>query len=84
MAGSPPPVEVPKLGMKATVAGLVFALTVLLTFGAATAASYQDSVDHSDEIGEDHADDGHGEDDHGDDHSDDDHADDDHADDDHG
>lgn len=79
MAGSPPPVEMPKLGMKATVAGLVFALTVLLTFGAATAASFEDSVSKSDKSEESH------EDDHsGDDHADDDHADDDHADDDHG
>lgn len=75
MAGTPPPVEPgPKLGMKATIAGLVFALTILAGFGAATAASY-DADAGKDKYGEEHSDD-----DHGDDHSDDDHSDDDHSD----
>lgn len=65
MAGSPVPEASPKLGIKATIAGLVFALTVLVGFGAATAASYEDTNDHGDDHGESH------DDDHSDDHEDD-------------
>jgi len=68
MAGTPPPVETPKLGMKATIAGLVFALTILAGFGAATAASYDgDKAKYDDDHGEEH-DDGHKDDEHSDDH----------------
>ena len=49
MAGSTPPEDTPKLGVKATIAGLIFALVVLGGFGAATAASYEDTNDHGDE-----------------------------------
>ncbi len=74
MAGSPTPVDAPKLGIKATIAGLVFVLAILAGFGAATAASYEDrSSDYGDDYGEEY----------GDDHSDDDYSDDDHSDDDH-
>jgi len=76
MAGSPEPVETPKLGWKATVAGLVFALTVLVGFGAATAASYDGEDHHKDEYGEhdeSHDDEKAHDDDHSDEHGDDDH-----------
>ncbi|MFT7476142.1 MAG: hypothetical protein ACI81L_003090 [Verrucomicrobiales bacterium] len=52
MAGSPETEETPKLGLKATIAGLVFALIVLGGFSAATAASYED---HGDDHGADEA-----------------------------
>lgn len=55
MAGSPPPVDTPKLGIKATVAGLIFAAAVLAGFGVATASSYEDSFHHDDEYGDDHS-----------------------------
>ena len=61
MAGSPEVEETPKLGIKATIAGLVFALVVLGGFGAATAASYEDDGDHGDDHGEEHETDDHGE-----------------------
>ena len=70
MAGSPQPEpEQPKLGAKATVAGLIFALLVLGGFGAAVAAQADDdghgdeSHETHDEDGEDHSDEAHGEDD---------------------
>ena len=69
MAGTPVPEETPKLGWKATVAGLVFALAVLGGFSAATAVSYEDKGhdDHGEEHGDDHSDEEHGEDEeHGD------------------
>lgn len=70
MAGTPAPVEGPKLGIKATLAGLVFALTILAGFGAATAASYDGDAGHGDDHGEEHGDD-YGEDkSHDDDHAD--------------
>lgn len=68
MAGTPVPEESPKLGWKATVAGLVFALAVLGGFSAATAVSYEDKghddhgEEHSDDDGDDHSE----SDDHGD------------------
>lgn len=69
MAGSPPPVEdTPKLGIKATIAALVFVVTILGGFGAATAASFNNSD-------ADHGNDSHEADDHGDDSHDDDHSD---------
>ena len=70
MAGTPVPEETPKLGIKATVAGLIFVVSILAGFGVATAASYEDSTDHGDDHSEDHGDD------HSEDHADDDHADD--------
>jgi len=60
MATSPPPEDGPKLGIKATIAGLVFVLAVLSSFGVATAVSYEDNM---------HYDDHSGDDDHSDDHS---------------
>ena len=51
MAGSSEPVETPKLGLKATIAGLVFALAVLVGFGISTAAA----VDLDDDHGEEHS-----------------------------
>jgi len=49
MATAPPPAETPKLGIRATIFGLVFALAVLGGFGVATAASYEDDHgSHSD------------------------------------
>ncbi len=57
MAGTPPPVDIPKLGIKATVAGLVFALTILAGFGAATAASYDADAGKKDKYGDEHSDD---------------------------
>lgn len=61
MAGTPVPEEQPKLGWKATVAGLIFALAVLGGFSAATAISYDDDhgADHGEEQNEDHADETH-------------------------
>ena len=57
MAGSPQPVpEAPKLGMKATIAGLVFVILVLTGFGAATAASYDGDSKYGDEYGDDYGD----------------------------
>lgn len=66
MAGTPPPVDTPKLGLKATIIGLVFALSVLVSFGAATAASYDGDAGYGDDYGEEYGDDkSHGdEDDH--------------------
>ena len=81
MATSPPPQDSPKLGMKATIAGLVFVLAILSGFGVATAVSYEDNMhhdDHGDDYGDDHSEDDH-DDDHSDDHEDD-HAEDDHSD----
>ena len=51
MAGTTPEEPTPKLGWKATVAGLVFALAVLGGFGAATAIAYDGDSgdDHSEE-----------------------------------
>ncbi len=65
MAGTPPPVDTPKLGIKATVAGLVFALTILAGFGAATAASYDADAGKKDKYGDENSDE------YGDDHSED-------------
>lgn len=72
MAGTPVPEEQPKLGWKATVAGLIFALAVLGGFSAATAISYDDGHDdnHGEEHSEDHADETHSDDEHGGDESD--------------
>lgn len=59
MAGSPQPVpDAPKLGMKATIVGLVFVITILTGFGVATAVSFEDSVSHDDDHGEEHGEDG--------------------------
>lgn len=60
MASSPPPEDGPKLGIKATIAGLVFVLVVLSSFGVATAVSYEDNMhydDHSEDsdYGDDHS-----------------------------
>lgn len=58
MAGTTPEEPTPKLGWKATVAGLVFALAVLGGFGAATAIAYDgDSGDDHSEETESHDDD---------------------------
>ncbi len=62
MAGSNEPVETPKLGIKATIAGLVFALAVLGGFGISTAVA----VDLGDDHGEEQSDDEHGEEEHSD------------------
>lgn len=51
MAGNPVPEETPKFGWKATVAALVFALSVLGGFGVATAIA----VDGADDHGEEHS-----------------------------
>lgn len=65
MAGTTPQEPTPKLGWKATVAGLVFALAVLGGFGAATAIAYDgDSGDDHSEETESHDDDGDSGDDH--------------------
>jgi hypothetical protein len=61
VAGSPEIEEAPKLGLKATIAGLVFALVVLGGFSAATAASYEDDGGQGDEHGEELEGDDHGE-----------------------
>lgn len=53
MAGSSEAAETPKLGIKATIAGLVFALAVLGGFGISTAVA----VDFDDDHGEEHSDD---------------------------
>lgn len=66
MAGSPQPApEQPKLGMKATIAGAVFALAILAGFGAATAASYEGDSGYDDDYGSEYDDD-HSDDDHSD------------------
>gem|GEM_PF-1339553 len=72
MAGTPTPEPKPNLGWKATVAALVFSVTVLTGFGVATATNHEDNFDHSDEVShdDDHADESH----EGDDHAEDDHA----------
>lgn len=57
MAGTPVPEDSPKLGWKATVAGLIFALAVLGGFSAATAVSYEGDKSHGDELGEEHSED---------------------------
>jgi hypothetical protein len=65
MAGTTEPApEQPKLGAKATLAGLIFALLVLGGFGAAVAAQSDDDG-HGDDSHEVHDEDGdsHGEDD---------------------
>ncbi|MDW3176897.1 MAG: hypothetical protein R8J94_05895 [Acidimicrobiia bacterium] len=64
MAGTPVPEDSPKLGWKATVAGLIFALAVLGGFSAATAVSYEGDKGHGDDHGEEHSDDDHGEEEH--------------------
>lgn len=47
MAGTTTPEPAPKLGWKATVAGVLFALAVLGAFGASTAiAANGDDADH--------------------------------------
>ncbi|RZV47423.1 MAG: hypothetical protein EX269_04790 [Acidimicrobiales bacterium] len=63
MAGTTEPApEQPKLGIKATIAGLIFALLVLGGFGAAVAAQADDDG-YGDDKQEVHSDDdGHGED----------------------
>jgi hypothetical protein len=70
MAGSSEPVETPKLGIKATIAGLVFALAVLVGFGISTAAAVDLDDDHGEEHSEDidshDDDDDHGEEEHSD------------------
>ncbi len=55
MAGTPVPEDSPKLGWKATVAGLIFALAVLGGFSAATAVSYEGDKSHDDGNGEEHS-----------------------------
>ena len=72
MAGSSEPVETPKLGIKATIAGLVFALAILVGFGISTAAAVDLEDDHSDDHGEEHSDDGdsHDDDEHEEEHGD--------------
>lgn len=69
MAGPAVPEPKPDLGWKATVAALVFVVTILTGFGAATAVSFDDTS---------HSDDSHAEDSHDDDHAEDSHAEDSH------
>lgn len=69
MAGSSEPVENPKLGVTATIAGLIFALSVLGGFGISTAVAVDLDDDHGEEHSEDtdsHGDDEHGEEEHSD------------------
>jgi len=49
MAGPAIPEPKPELGMKATIAALVFALTILVGFGIATAATFEDSFENKDD-----------------------------------
>jgi hypothetical protein len=56
MAGSSEPVETPKLGIKATIVGFVFALAVLVGFGLSTAAAVDFDDDHSEEHSDSHDD----------------------------
>jgi len=61
MAGSATPEPKPNLSWKATVAAVVFAVTILTGFGVATATNHEDNFDHSEES---HAEDSHAEDSH--------------------
>jgi hypothetical protein len=71
MAGSSEPVETPKLGIKATIAGLVFALAVLVGFGISTAAAVDFDDDHGEEHSDSHDDAEHDDADHEQEHGDD-------------
>ncbi len=55
MAGSAAPEPKPDLGWKATVAGFVFAATILTGFGVATATNHEDNFDKdkTEEVSED-------------------------------
>ena len=71
MAGPVEPEPKPDLGLKHTVAGLIFAGAILTGFGAATAASY----DNADSSYDSEYDSDYGDDAYEDDHADEEHAD---------